>query len=197
MSISDKRAKNSEQKTHRNHCVENNGIREKSNRKVGIPCVGNSLLRLATVKGPVTRIIDPLFLSLCPVLPLSKIRAAKTASLDVSSEARYSPRKFMQNTHLMLVSDLSKLLGLIAGVSNGRSLSFSSFTVSWPRRTTYPKISSLGSLRKKFENAKIRDQHEMGVLHKLPRAVSRFRGHVKRCGFRCSDLRKRENKTKR
>ena len=80
--------------------------------------------------GPVTRIIDPLFLSLCLVLLLPKFRAAKTASLDVSSEARYSPRKFMQNTHLMLVSDLSKLLGLIAVVWNDRSLSFSSFTVS-------------------------------------------------------------------
>ena len=67
---------------------------------------GGTLLRITRVKGPVTRIIDPLFLSLCLVLPLSKIRAAKTASLDVSSEARYSPRKFMQNTHLMLVSDL-------------------------------------------------------------------------------------------
>ena len=45
------------------------------------------------LKGPVTRIIYPLFLSLCLVLPLSKFRAAKTASLDVPSEARYSPRK--------------------------------------------------------------------------------------------------------
>ena len=63
-------------------------------------------LFMYSVKGPVTRMIDPLFLSLCLVLPLSKFRAAKTASLYELSEARYSPRKFMQNTHLMLVSDL-------------------------------------------------------------------------------------------
>ena len=148
------------------------------------------------IKGPVTRINDLLFLLLCFVLPLSKIRAAKTASLDVSSEARYSPRKFMQNTHLMLVSDLSKLLGLIEVVSNGRSLSFSSFTVSWPRRTTYPRISSLGPLGKKFKNSKIRDQHETVVLHTLPRSLSRFRENVERCGFRCPELRSEEKNRK-
>ena len=103
----------------------------------------------------------------------------------------------MQNDGFRLVSDLCKLLGLIAVVSSDGFLRFSSFVITCPRATTYLKISFLCLIGKKFKIAKIRDQPETVVLHKLSRALSRFGGHVERCGFRCSDLRNLENRMKR
>ena len=103
----------------------------------------------------------------------------------------------MQNDGFRLVSDLCKLLVLIAVVSSGGFLRFSSFVMTSPRATTYLKSSFLGLLGKKFEIAKIRDQPETVVLHKLSRALSRFRDHVERCGFCCSYLRNLDNRMKR